>query len=164
MRLPRLLPALLSVSVLAACAPTQPIVQVPTFQVQSAALSGITLPGGGRTATAFLTLSLRVQNPNPFPLRMSNVAGRFILDGADVGTVNLPDVALPARGEASQRAEVALPITLNSAATFLKVARGQAVSYRLDGSFTTDLGVLGRPTFGPFALVQGVLKQPAILP
>ncbi|MFC4455967.1 LEA type 2 family protein [Deinococcus sonorensis] len=162
----RLLPRLLLPSLaltLAACAPRQ-VIQVPTFQVQSVRLTGLDLPLGGRPATAYLTLNLRVQNPNPLPLRMANIAGTFVLDGQEVGRVNLPDVALPARGEALQRADVSLPLTLNSLSSFLRVARGQQVSYRLDGSFTADLGLLGRPTFGPFTLVQGLLQQPAILP
>ncbi len=144
--------------------PTQPIISVPTFTVQSVRLTGLTLPGFGSPATAFLTLQLLVNNPNPLPIRMANIAGTLLLDGGEVAVVNLPDVDLPARGSASQRADLSLPVTLNTAASFIKVARGQQVSYRLDGTFTADLGLLGRPSFGPFTLVQGVLQQPAILP
>ncbi len=149
---------------LAACAPRQPVVAVPTFEVQSVRLTGITLPAAGRPATLALTLSLRVTNPNPLPLRLANVLGSFILDGQPIGTVNLPDVSLPARGSGEQRADVTLPLTLDALGSGLRVARGQAVSYRLDGTFTADLGLLGRPSFGPYTLVQGVLKQPPILP
>lgn len=149
---------------LAACMPTQPIIAVPTFQVQSVRLTGLTLPTFTSSATAYLTLQLSVNNPNPIPLHMANVAGNFVLDGNQVAVINLPDVDLPARGSATQQANLTLPVTLTTAASFLKVARGQQVSYRLDGTFTADFGLLGRPSFGPFTLVQGVIQQPAILP
>ncbi|GBF06578.1 desiccation protectant protein Lea14 [Deinococcus aerius] len=149
---------------LGACAPAQPLVQVPTFEVQSVRLTRLNLPSGKDPALANLTLRLRVQNPNPVPVRLANIAGRFVIDGQEVGTVNLPNVSLPARGETEQRADLSLPVTLQTAGAFLRVARGQEVSYRVDGTFTADLGVLGRPTFGPFTLVQGVWRQPAILP
>ena len=123
--------------------PGQPIIQVPTFQVQSVSLGGLSLPGFGGPATALLTMQLLITNPNSLGLRMANIAGDFILDGQTVAGINLPDVDLPARGSAVQRADVTLPITLSTAANFLKVARGQAVSYRLDGTFTLGLGILG---------------------
>ncbi|WP_424949633.1 LEA type 2 family protein [Deinococcus sp.] len=149
---------------LAACAPNQPIIAVPTFKVQSVRLTSLTLPGIGRPATAYVSLNLLVNNPNPVGLRLANIAGTFILDGARVADVNLPDVALPAHGEAMQQADLTLPLTLDTLGSALRVARGQQVSYRLDGTFTADLGFLGRPSFGPYTLVQGVLQQPAILP
>jgi len=151
-------------ALLSACAPNQPIIAVPTFKVQSVRLTGLTLPGSGRPATMYLSLSLLVNNPNPVGLRLANIAGTFILNGGRVADVNLPDVALPARGEATQQADLALPLTLDTVGSALMVARGQQVPYRLDGTFTADLGFLGRPNFGPYTLVQGVLQQPAILP
>ncbi|GAA5514691.1 hypothetical protein Dcar01_03447 [Deinococcus carri] len=149
---------------LGACAPTQSVVQVPTFEVESVRLTGLTLPSGPNPAVASVTLRLRVGNPNPVPVRLARIGGRLILDGTDVGTADLPDVNLPARGSTEQRADLRLPVTLQTAGAFLKVARGQPVAYRVDGSFTADLGVLGQPTFGPFTLAQGVWQQPAILP
>ncbi len=149
---------------LAACTPNQPLIAVPTFTVQSVRLTNLTLPTFGRTGTAYLTLQLLVNNPNPLPLRLANIAGTFVFDGSKVADIDLPDVALPARGTVSQRADLALPLTLDTLGSALRVARGQQVSYRVDGTFTADLGVLGRPSFGPYTLVQGVLQQPAILP
>lgn len=149
---------------LGACAPAQSVVQVPTFEVQSVRLTGLNLPNGTRPALANLTLRLRVQNPNPLPVRLANIAGRLVIDGEEVGRVTLPDVNLPARGAAEQRADLSLPVTLQTAGAFLRIARGQEAAYRVDGTFTADLGPLGRPTFGPFTLAQGVWQQPAILP
>lgn len=159
----RLLAPLLALG-LGACAPTQAAVQVPTFEVQNVRLTGLTLPSGPNPAVASLTLRLRVNNPNPLPLRLANFSGRLILDGQDVGRADLPNLNLPARGEAEQIANLDIPVTLQTAAAFLRVARGQQVAYRVDGSFTADLGALGRPTFGPFTLAQGVWQQTPIVP
>lgn len=147
-----------------ACAPRQPILQVPEFKVQSVALRSLTLPGLGRPAVATLSVQLRVHNPNPVSVRVARAGGRILLDDLDVGTVNLPNVDLPAGGDATQEAVVDLPVTLANLATFVKVGRGEAVPYRLEGSFTVDAGLLGKPTFGPYVVAQGVLKQPRILP
>lgn len=155
------LPALL----LGACAPLQQIALVPQVEVQGVRLTSLTLPGGvGRAPVATLTLNLRVTNPNPLPLRVANLAGSLIIDGANVGDVTFPNVALPARGSAEQLAQVSVPVTLNTAASFLKVARGQLVTYRVDGGFTADFGPLGLQQFGPFTLSQGQWKQDPIIP
>jgi LEA14-like dessication related protein len=149
---------------LGACTPAQTAIQVPTFEVQSVRLTRLSLPSGPNPALASVTLRLRVGNPNPLPVRLANIAGRLVIDGADVGSVNLPGVNLPARGDTLQDANLSIPVSLQTAGAFLQVARGEQVSYRVDGSFTADLGVLGRPTFGPFTLAQGLWQQPAILP
>ncbi|WP_412029051.1 LEA type 2 family protein [Deinococcus yunweiensis] len=154
----------LSAVALTACAPTQ-IIQVPTVTVQSVRLTRLSLPGGfGGTPIADVTLNLRVGNPNPIALRMANIVSDVIIDGSTVGRVNLPNVGVPARGTADQVANVSIPVTLNTAASFLKIARGQLVTYRLDGGFTADLGPLGLQNFGPFTLSQGQWKQEPILP
>ena len=142
----------------------QQAVQVPTLKVENIYLRSLTLPSALQPATANVTLRLKVGNPNPVPLRMANIAANLILDGSPVGRVDLPNVNLPASGETVQMAEVTIPVTVPTAAAFLRVARGQEVSYRLDGSFTADLGMLGQPTFGPFTLSQGVWKQAPIVP
>lgn len=161
--LPLLLPLLPALG-LVGCSPLQQAVKVPTLKVESIALNSLTLPASLRPASANVTLRLKVTNPNSVPLRMSNILATVVIDGDRVGDINLPNVNLPANGEASQDANVEIPVTLGTAAAFLKVARGQQVSYRLDGTFTADLGVLGRPSFGPYTLSQGVWKQKPILP
>ncbi|THF69416.1 Water stress and hypersensitive response domain-containing protein [Deinococcus sp. Arct2-2] len=156
-----LLPIAALSAALVGCTTVQEAVQVPTFEVQSARLNSLSLLG---TPTANITLRVKMGNPNGVPVRLANIASRLILDGQDVGTIDLPNVNLPARGEAVQDANLILPLTVSTGATFLKIARGQEASYRLDGTFTADLGILGQPSFGPFTLAQGVWKQPAILP
>lgn len=149
---------------LAACTPMQQAVQVPTIKVESIQLLSLSLPNGLRAPAANLRLKLRVGNPNSVSVRMANIGGSLVIDGDKVGDYNLPNVNVPAKGETIQDADLSIPVTLNTATSFLKVARGQQVSYRLDGSFTADLGLLGKPTFGPFTLSQGVWKQAPILP
>lgn len=164
----RLLPAAaLSTAALSlsACAPLQQIVQVPQVQVQNVTLTSLTLPGGfGSAPVANLSMTLQVTNPNPLPLRMANIAGALIIDGAAVGDVSFPNVDIAARGVSTQRADLSIPVTLNTAASFLKVARGQLVTYRVDGGFTANFGPLGLQQFGPFTLSQGQWKQSPILP
>ncbi|OOV15308.1 LEA type 2 family protein [Deinococcus sp. LM3] len=164
----RLLPvAALSTAALSlsACAPLQQIVQVPQVEVQNVTLTSLTLPGGfGSAPVANLSMNLQVTNPNPVPLRMANIAGTLIIDGAAVGDVSFPNVDIAARGVSNQRADLSIPVTLNTAASFLKVARGQLVTYRVDGGFTANFGPLGLQQFGPFTLSQGQWKQAPILP
>ncbi len=160
-----LLPAALAACGLAGCAPAPQVLQVPTIEVQSGRLTRLSLPGGlGSAPVADLKLKLRVTNPNAVPLKMSNIEATLVIDGAQVGQAEFPRVNVPARGSADQDADVSLPVTLSTAASFLKVARGQQVTYRLDGTFTADFGPLGPKNFGPFTLSQGQWKQNPIIP
>lgn len=141
-----------------------PAVQVPSVEVQAIRLVGVRLPTAAQPAQAKLSLHLLVTNPNPLPLRLLNAAGTLVVNGQKVGDYALPRINLPAHGSAEQTLNLALPLDAGAAAAVLKVARGQEVSYRLDGSLTADLGALGQPTFGPFTLAQGVWKQEPVLP
>ena len=147
------------VLVLAACAPRTLSLEVPTYQVEGVRFARLDLPGPGSPALAVLNLNLRVQNPNALGLRMANIGGQLFLDGAAVGQVDLPDVDLPARGEARQLAVVSVPISFANLGEFVKVARGDRVALRVDGSFTVNAGFLGRPVFGPFTLFQGLIQN-----
>lgn len=150
---------------LTACTPTQPPIQVPQIEVDKIRLSSLTLPTNLSTpAVANLDMRLRITNPNPVPVKLANVYAKLILDGLEVGEMNLPNVSLPADGETLQDAKATVPVTLKTAKAFLKIARGQESSYRLDGTFTADLGVLGTPSFGPFTISQGIWKQKPIIP
>ncbi len=147
---------------LGSCAPAlRQVIKVPTFSVEQTRLSGLTL---GSPATARVSLKLRITNPNPVAARLANINGHFYLNGADVGTVNLPNINLPAKGSAVQDALLELPVSLQTAAVWLQVARGREMPYRVDGTFTADFGALGQPSFGPYTLAQGLFRQAAILP
>ncbi|MDO4263676.1 MAG: LEA type 2 family protein [Deinococcus sp.] len=169
----------LSAGTLTACAPAQlagpvlagPVVQVPSFEPRSVRLSSLNLRQNsagqdliGEGTAAQIELTVQVRNPNPFPLRLHSLAADLFLTGQPVAALALPDVALPARSETVQTVRASVPVSQDTAAEWLKVARGQGVPYRLDGTFTADLGTLGQPSFGPLTLVQGQWRQPAILP
>nr|WP_318636149.1 LEA type 2 family protein [Deinococcus detaillensis] len=156
--------ALLTAAVLglSSCAPAlQQVIKVPTFSVVQTRLTGLSL---GSPAIARVTLKLRIDNPNPVPARLANINAHFYLNGSDVGTVDLPNVNLPPRGSADQDAFLEIPVSFQNTAIWLQVARGREMPYRLDGTFTADLGMLGKPSFGPYTLTQGLFQQPAILP
>ncbi|UFA49425.1 LEA type 2 family protein [Deinococcus radiophilus] len=161
------LTTLLGLSTLSACTPAALVgqsVQVPTFQTQSIALTGIGLPSSDQSGWADLHLQLQVDNPNPFTVRLHSFDTDLYLTGQPVAAIHLPNLNLPAGGQTLQTANVRLPLNLAAAGEVLKVARGQAVTYRIDGTFSADLEPLGQPHFGPLTLAQGQWKQPAILP
>lgn len=147
---------------LTACSPAQQVIQPPSLQVQDIRLSRLSLPVLGQAATAFVDLDLVVSNPNPVSVRLAEIQAQLVVEGQNIGQVTVPDVNLPAQGQTVQHAQLQLPLTVNTVMTFLQIARGQEVSYRLDGSFRADLGPLGQPRFGPFTFSQGLWKQPAI--
>ncbi|WP_293915351.1 LEA type 2 family protein [Deinococcus sp.] len=159
-----LAPVLLAAALLGlpGCAPAlRQVIQVPTFKVEQTRLTGLSL---GSPAIARVSIKLRISNPNPVGARLADIGGRFFLNGTDVGAINLPNVNLPARGDTVQDAQLEIPVSLQTAAVWLQVARGREMPYRLDGTFTADLGALGQPSFGPYTLAQGQFKQAAILP
>lgn len=155
--------ALALIFVLAACAPRQLALQVPTYEVENIRFARLDLVGQSLSPQAVLNLNLRVHNPNAIGLRMANIGGRLFLDGSDVGGVDLPDVDLPANGDARQLAIVTVPINLSNLVEFGKVATGGAVALRVDGSFTVNAGLFGRPTFGPYTLFQGQIRNRALV-
>lgn len=156
-----LIPATLLSCTLSLTACTTPVaVQPPQLSVESIRLEGITL----QPPTANIALRIAIENPNAVGLKMANIASEIIVNGKKIADLALPDVNVPATGRTIQPAKLNVPINLDALDTVLKVARGEQVSYRLDGKFTADLGVLGRPTFGPFTLAQGLWKQERILP
>lgn len=161
----RLAPAALAALAfsLSACTPQQAlgtVAKVPTFETQSIRLSSVRLGSG---AQAELTVTLRVNNPNAFPIRLKNFHTDLFLSGQRSAQVDLPNINLPAHGSALQTAHVRLPINLASASELLRVARGEQVAYRLDGTFTADLGALGQPSFGPLTLRKGEASMEAAL-
>lgn len=147
---------------LSSCAPLlTSVIKVPTFAVTQTRLTGLSL---GSPATAHVSLKLRIANPNPVPARLANIGGHFYLNGSAVGDFNLPNLNLPANGSAVQEVVLELPISFQTTAIWLQVARDREMPYRLDGTFTADLGALGQPSFGPYTLAQGLFQQPALLP
>lgn len=150
---------------LSSCAPAiQQVVRPPTIEVQSINLTSVTLPTFTSSASVTATLVLRIQNPNALPLRLANFAGTFVLDGDPVASIGLPNLNIPARGESLQRTVVTVPLGLSSLALATRLVQGTAVTYRVDGRFTADLGLLGTPSFGPYTLSQGIIENRTLRP
>ncbi|MBB6097931.1 LEA14-like dessication related protein [Deinobacterium chartae] len=151
-------------ALLASCAPRLgAAVQVPQITVEQTALERLDPPGLGIPASATVSLKLRVRNPNPFGVRLSRVDGDFYLDGLKVTQVSAPGVDIAATGVSTVTVNVQVPLSNQNLGKFADLAVGKTVAYRLEGSFEVDAGALGKPTFGPYTLAQGVIKDAPIL-
>jgi LEA14-like dessication related protein len=152
--------------VLTGCAPRlQQVVAVPEIQVARARLLRFDPPGLSVTPQAELSLQLKVRNPNPFGVRLQQVAGNFLLNGHQAAQFRLPNLAVAARGVSRERAVVDVAIDPATLRQLFAVATGRAVPFRVRGSFQLDAGLFGRPRFGPYTLLQGVIHEhPALLP
>lgn len=150
--------------VLAGCATLGQIIQPPVFSAASTQQSQIRLlgPGSGRPLGGIgIRLYARVQNPNPFGLTLTRLAGNLFLEGQRTANVDLP-LGLPMR--ASQ--DTVLPIDVNVSfsdipgivTTIRQALSGNTLAYRMDGTFGVDAGPLGAPTFGPQTLFGGNLQ------
>ena len=149
---------------LAGCATLGQLIQPPTFTAASTQQSQIRLlgPGSGHPLGGIgLRLYTRVQNPNPFGLTLTRLAGNLFLDGQRTANVDLP-LGLPMR--ASQ--DTVLPIDVSVSFsdipgivnTIQQALSRNTVAYRLDGTFGVDAGPLGAPTFGPQTLFGGNMQ------
>jgi hypothetical protein len=159
-RLALLAPAL-SVAVLG-CSPVGTVIRPPQFELKEAGLERFDPPGLETPARAVIHLEIEGRNPNPFGGRVEEVAFDLVLDGQKAATAGTPGFSLPAGGAPSRiEVDVEVPVAGSTVSNLLKIARGEAVSYRLDGSFRLDAGPLGRPRFGPYTFAQGTYRAPA---
>jgi hypothetical protein len=159
-RLPIALAAVLSTG----CAALAAAIQAPSFRVDSAQQAQLRLlgPGPGRpTGGAAIRLFARVGNPNPVGITLNTLAGNLELEGRGAARVNFP-LGVPLA--AGQETVVPLDVEVNFAdlpglgSTLLNAITGRAVRYRLVGTVGVDAGVLGQPTFGPMALLDGEVR------
>lgn len=110
---------------------------------------------------AAVRLWARVENPNPFSVTLSTVAGRLFLEGTEAADVDLP---LGLSLVSGQEQSVPLDLSLSFenvprlADVIARAAVGSEVGYRLEGTLGVDAGSLGRPTFGPFTLLAGDVR------
>lgn len=110
---------------------------------------------------AALRIWTRVRNPNSFGLTLTEVAGDLTLEGADALAVDFP-LGLPLA--AFQDTLVPLDVSIGFedvpglAGIAGTVIRGDALDYRLDGTFSVDAGSLGSPRFGPWTLLEGEVR------
>ncbi len=116
-------------------------------------------PSAGRPiGGAAIRLWARVQNPNPFGLDLSTVAGTLFLEGTRAAGVELP-LGLPLRASADTVIPMDLTVNFSDLPGLADVARkaltANALGYRLDGTIGVSAGVLGTYSFGPSTLLQG---------
>lgn len=137
------------------------LVQAPRFSAVDGQEAEIVLRGPSRDfplGGAAVRLHARVNNPNPFGLRLSTLVGDLFLDGTRAAAVDFPlGLSLVANDEAE------IPIDLvigfsdvpRLAQVIGRAFGGSRLDYRLDGRIGVDAGPLGRPTFGPMTILEG---------
>jgi hypothetical protein len=110
---------------------------------------------------ASVRLWARVENPNPFSLTLSTVAGRLFLEGTEAADVDLP-LGLPLLSGAEETFPIDLSLSFQDvprlADVLARAALGSEIRYRVDGTVGVDAGPMGRPTFGPLTLFQGDVR------
>ena len=149
---------------LTACFPrASGIIQTPRIEVEETTLERLNPPGLGVEAGATLGLKLRIINPNPYGLKLNRVQGKFFLDGAETVGVDLPGFAVAPAGSSTLKTEINLPLNEATLSRLIKVVRGGSVTYRLDGTVTLDAGVFGKPTLGPYTVLQGRIENVPLL-
>jgi hypothetical protein len=139
-------------------------IQAPTFRVDNQQQAQLRLlppsmnnPMGG----AAVRLFARVENPNPVGITLSRVVGTLALQGRSAAQVDFPlGVPLQAGGDVLVPMDLVLDFSDVPALAdvLMRAVTGQAVSYALDGTVAVDAGLLGEPTFGPMALLQGEMR------
>ncbi|MEO5511884.1 MAG: LEA type 2 family protein [Longimicrobiales bacterium] len=149
---------------LAGCATLGQLIQPPTFSAATTQQSQLRLlgPGAGHPLGGLgVRLYARVQNPNPFGLTLTRLAGNLFIENQRTANVDLP-LGLPLR--ATQ--DTVLPIDIsvsfadipNIVNTLKNALTRNTVAYRLDGTFGVDAGALGQPSFGPQTLFGGDVR------
>jgi hypothetical protein len=110
---------------------------------------------------ASVRLWARVENPNPFSLTLSTVAGRLFLEGTDAADVDLP-LGLPLLSGQEETFPIDLSLSFQNVPrlgdVLARAALGSEIRYRIEGTVGVDAGAMGRPTFGPLTLFQGDVR------
>lgn len=110
--------------------------------------------------SAAVRLWARVENPNPFSLTVTELTGDLFLGEAALD-VDLP-LGLPLVAEADTVIAIDLSVGLDDVPRLAETALGAlvtgALDYRLDAIIGIEAGLLGRPRFGPFTLLEGELE------
>jgi LEA14-like dessication related protein len=139
-------------------------VQPPRFSQASDQPSEIRLlpiqagrPVGGATVRIWTT----VTNPNPFGFTLRTLDATLFLEDDQAAETSFP-LGLPLQPRGVETIPLDISISFADvprlAGTLRQAARGQRVSYRLEGIVAIDAGRLGQPSFGPMTLVSGTLQ------
>ena len=158
--------AVLIAAGLSACASLEglrALIQPPQFSQAAGERSEIRLlpiqsgrPAGGATVRIWTT----VTNPNPFGFTLSTMDAKLFLEDTQAAETSFPlGLPLQARGTETIPLDISLSFAdiPRLAGVIRQAARGQAVSFRLEGVVGIDAGRLGQPTFGPMTLLSGTL-------
>jgi len=121
---------------LAACAGTEALIRSPTVNLTSVELASASF------SRQTFNLAFDVDNPNPFPLPVTGVEYRVMLDDERfAGGETIGSFTVPARGQDVFMISVDLDV-LGSAMQFASMFRGgmpEQVNYQLQGSLTVDI-------------------------
>jgi Late embryogenesis abundant protein len=144
-------------------APLAQIVQPPRFE-QDDRPAEVRVIGPSRSypaGGAGLTIWIRVTNPNPFGFTLSTLDTTLLIEGNEAATGDFP-LGLPLTAGGSSVVPIDLTISFADVPALAGVigpaARGDAISYQLDGTVGIDAGRFGQPTFGPMLLARGELR------
>jgi len=111
---------------------------------------------------AALRLWTRVSNPNPVGITLSTLRAEVSLDGTRAATGDFP-LGLPLAAGADSDVPLDLSIDFADLPRLGDVLRravaSQQMPYEVEGTFSIDVGALGRPSFGPMRLFQGRLGR-----
>lgn len=111
---------------------------------------------------AAVRLWTRISNPNPVGLTLSTLRAEVSLDGTRAATGDFPlGLPLTAGGQSDVPLDLSIDFAdLPGLADVLRRAvASQQVPYEVEGTFSIDVGSLGRPSFGPMRLFQGQLGR-----
>lgn len=159
------LAAVLTISGCASLGPFGRVIQPLQFSEVPGERSTIRLVGPNARQPlggAALRLWTRVRNPNPVGLTLSTLRAEVSLEGTRAATGDFPlGLPLQAQGESDIPLDLSIDFAdLPGLADVLRrAASSQGVAYQLDGSFSIEAGVLGRPAFGPMRLFEGRLGR-----
>lgn len=156
--------ALLAGALAGGCATLNQLIQPPAFDTATGRSSQLRLLGPSTSRPlggASIRVWAHVQNPNPFGLTLSRLAGNLLLEGEQAAQLDLPlGLPLPAQQD------TIIPIDVNISFTDIPdLARAlrdavtrNTVAYRVVGTLAVDAGGLGQPSFGPSTWLNGNLQ------
>jgi LEA14-like dessication related protein len=129
-------PAIVSICLLAGCASTGSLVSVPDVNLRNVEATEL-----GLSEQTFV-LEFDVQNPNPFPLPVSAISYGVDLDGHRFATGSTSAaIMIPATGQADFTISVEVNL-MRSAPQLLYIVRDglkRDIPYQLTGEFALDL-------------------------
>ncbi len=138
-----------------------PIIRTPKFEIKEAGLLRFDPPGLGLPAQAVIRMELEGRNPNPYGGKIEDVRFDLMLEGERVAAGITPNFELKGDNVAARiPVDVEVPITADTLKTLFRIARGEPVSYRMDGSFRLNTPI-GGLKLGPFTFAQGTYRAPS---